>query len=290
MNCCPWCGSSDVSLALELKDYFLSQEDFRIMNCPHCHLLFTDPLPDKDHISHYYESDKYLSHQENKSGFIPRVYEYVKSFNLRNKVHLAIDGLKTGAVLDIGCGVGDFLLALKNKGWSVTGIEPSDHARNLACNRLGSSLLTPNESYRLADHSFDLITMWHVLEHVDDLHTQLAEIQRLLKPGGRLVLALPNHQSFDATYYQKYWAAWDVPRHVSHFCPQSIQAIFSDSSLKPIDTQKLKWDAYYISYLSEGYRHHRLALLRGFFIGCRSNCKAHRTGQYSSLVYRFQKE
>lgn len=289
MKTCPWCGCSNTTSYIQLKDYFLSQEDFEIFECPACHLLFTDPRPSGPAADKYYQSENYLSHQENKKGLVPRIYEFVKSFNLRNKVHLASEGLSPGHVLDIGCGVGDFLVSMKKAGWTVMGIEPSSQAREIANQRLGFYPLTPADYSQLPDQSFELITMWHVLEHVDDLSFQLQQLQRLLKPGGRLLLALPNFTSFDAQHYGQYWAAWDVPRHLNHFCPDSIQAVFADSAFQSFDIQKLKWDAYYISYLSETYMKHSLPLLRGACVGFRSNVKAHRSGSYSSLVYRFVK-
>ena len=290
MNPCPWCGAPSEHSYIKLKDHFLSQEDFEIFECDQCHLLFTEPRPSADLIGAYYKSENYFSHQENKKGFIPRVYEFVKSFNIKRKVKAATDGLTKGRVLDIGCGVGDFLVAMQKLGWDVSGIEPDNGARSIAQNRLSQNLLTPELSVTLPDHSFDLITLWHVLEHVDDLHSQITEIQRLLKPQGRLIIAVPNFKSYDAEYYKSYWAAWDVPRHLNHFCPDSMRTIFAQTKLKFIDIQKLVWDAFYISYLSAGFRKQSLPLVRGFFVGLRSNAKARRSGMYSSLIYRFQME
>lgn len=289
MFTCPWCGTPFNHEYLKVKDYFLSQESFAVFECDHCHLLFTAPRPASEALGAYYKSDQYYSHQENKHGFIPKLYETVKSFNLRHKVHLATSDLKQGSVLDIGCGVGDFLLYMKKEGWQVVGMEPDSDAQTVAEKRLGFRPLSPSDYPTLAHASFDLITMWHVLEHVEDLHFQLDELYRLLKPGGRLLLALPNYQSFDAHYYQAFWAAWDVPRHLNHFSSDTIRAIVSSKSFKPIDIQKLKWDSFYISYLSESYMRHSAPLLRGFVTGLRSNIRALSSGQYSSLVYRFQK-
>lgn len=273
---------------MEVKDFFLTKEDFRIYQCDHCGLLFTAPRPSSEEIGRYYQSDNYYSHQENKKGFIPHVYETVKSFNIKRKVQIALSGLEKGRLLDIGCGVGDFLLYVKNAGWEITGIEPSNDAKKIAQERLGITLFDPSDSHSLPDHSFDVITMWHVLEHVDDLKSQTSELKRLLKPGGRLIIALPNFQSFDSQYYNIYWAAWDVPRHLNHFSSDVIRSIFTSLGMIFVDIQMLKWDAYYISYLSERYLGHSLPLLRGFWIGLKSNIKAQHSGMYSSLVYRFQ--
>lgn len=289
MNTCPWCGNPTEKHYLKVQDLFLTQDEFEVFQCEHCGLLFTMPRPAPDVIGKYYQSEEYYSHQENKQGFIPRIYEKVKTINLKNKVNMAIGGLPQGRLLDIGCGVGDFLLQVKAQGWDVMGIEPSADAKVIASNRLGFNPLDPSEYASLADQSFDAITMWHVLEHVDDLKFQTKELMRLLKPGGRLIIALPNYQSFDCQYYKEDWAAWDVPRHLNHFSRACLCGIFNEIGFQYIDTQKLKWDAYYISYLSEKYRKHALPLVRGFWVGLRSNCKAHRSGMYSSLVYRFQK-
>lgn len=289
MNHCPWCGTPSEHVYLKLKDYFLTQEDFSVFECDHCHLLFTAPRPDEAHLGTYYQSEQYFSHQENTQGFIPRIYEAVKSINIRHKVKLATQGFSVGNALDIGCGVGDFLVGLQQKGWIVQGIEPSADARRIAEKRLGFCPLSPDDYDKLPSESFDLITMWHVLEHVADLHFQLSQLHRLLKPNGRLVIALPNYQSYDAKYYKEYWAAWDVPRHLNHFSVDSIRSIVGNNGFQLIDIQKLVWDAYYISYLSETYQKHSLALLRGCWRGLCSNLSACRSKQYSSLVYRFSK-
>ena len=288
MNTCPWCGCQSDHQYLKLKDLFLSNEEFHLMQCDHCGLLFTTPRPSPDIIGKYYQSDKYYSHQQNQKGFVPRIYEAVKTLNIRKKVSYAVGGLPKGKILDIGCGVGDFLLYLMQRGWDVVGIEPSSDAQLIAEQRLGFLPLSPSASSSLPDHSFDVITLWHVLEHIDDLKFQISEIKRLLKPQGRLVIALPNFQSFDCQYYKEYWAAWDVPRHLNHFSPEVIRTIVTSVGMDFVDTQKLKWDAYYISFLSERYLGHSLPLLRGAWVGLKSNLRASRTGLYSSLVYRFQ--
>ena len=289
MNTCPWCGAPSEKKYLHVKDYFLTQEEFDIYSCDNCGLLFTVPRPCPDVIGKYYQSEEYFSHQENKKGFVPRIYEFVKSFNIKNKVSIAIDGLPKGRLLDIGCGVGDFLFHVKQKEWDIVGIEPSEQARTIAENRLNIKLLSPEESVKLQDSSFDLITLWHVLEHIDDLKFQTKEITRLLKPGGRLVIALPNFQSFDCQYFKQFWAAWDVPRHLNHFSPKTLQNIFKSLGFTYHGSKKLVWDAFYISFLSEKYLQHSLPLVRGAFIGLRSNTHACKTGMYSSLVYLFEK-
>ena len=282
---CPWCDSEKTQIHLWVKDLFLTNEAFEIHECLKCGLLFTEPRPKPEEIGKYYQSEEYYSHQENKKGFVPRIYEAVKSVNLKTKYKMATKGLEPGRMLEIGCGAGDFLHTMEKHGWTCTGIEPSESAKEIATKKVKAKLLNPQEIDKLEDESFDLITMWHVLEHVDNLKEEIKQLQRLLKKGGRLVLALPNFKSADAQYYKEYWAAYDVPRHLNHFCRESINNIFKTTDFKRIKTDKLVWDAYYISFMSEKYMNHSLPLLKGAWKGLRSNCKARKNGEWSSLVY-----
>lgn len=286
---CPWCESENAQLHIELKDLFLTQEPFKILECKDCGLLYTTPRPIKEKIGKYYKSEKYYSHQENKAGFIPKVYEKVKSINLKNKYNIVTEKTTKGKILDIGCGVGDFLHTMELKGWECTGVEPSEEAKAIARKRIKAELFTSEEQENLIDSSFDIITMWHVLEHVDALRWQIQQLYRLCKPGGRIIIALPNYKSYDGQYYRAEWAAYDVPRHLNHFNKETLIKIFEENQLRHIKTEKLYWDAFYISYMSEKYRHHRLPLVRGILKGMISNRKARRTGEWSSLVYIFER-
>ena len=286
---CPWCGSENAQLHLELKDLFLTQEQFKILECKDCGLLYTTPRPNKEEIGSYYKSDEYYSHQENMEGFIPKVYEKVKTINLKNKYHIAAEETTKGKILDIGCGVGDFLHTMEQQGWDCTGVEPSEDAKAIARKRIKAQLLSSEEQENLSEGSFDVITMWHVLEHVDALRWQIQQLYRLCKPGGRIIIALPNYKSYDGQYYKAEWAAYDVPRHLNHFDQKTLINLFEENEMKHVKTKKLYWDAFYISYMSEKYRHNSLPLVRGVFRGIISNLKARRTGEWSSLVYVFER-
>lgn len=287
-NKCPWCGSNKAQINLWLKDEFLTKKDFHICECLNCGLLYTMPRPSKEKIGAYYKSDEYYSHQENKKGFVPRLYEAIKKINLKHKFRLASRDLPVGKLLDIGCGVGDFLHLAEHNGWQCTGVEPSEEAREIARQRIKGDLLYSEDLEQLPDQSFDLITMWHVLEHVDDLKWQVAQLQRLIKPNGRIVIAVPNYRSYDGRFYNAYWAAYDVPRHLNHFNKTVLTKIFKTSGLSLVSMDKLVWDAYYISFMSEQYKHHFMPLVRGVFRGLVSNAKARRSGEWSSLVYVFR--
>ena len=283
---CPWCDSDNNHQFLKLKDYFLTQEDFEILECNDCKLLFTTPCPAPDKIGDYYKSEEYLSHNDEKRSLFARIYNIVKKTNIKNKFNIAV-GNKQSAVriLDIGCGVGDFLNYAKEKGCKITGIEPNDDARKIAEKKLNIKVFSPAELENLPDNSFDIITMWHVLEHVADLKTEIHHLQRLLKNDGRLILALPNYKSFDAEYYKDKWAAYDVPRHLNHFSRTSIENIFKETKFQLTDIKPLKWDSFYISMLSEQYLGNGNSFIKGTITGWKSNRKAKNSGEYSSLVY-----
>ena len=288
-NQCPWCGSDKAQINLWLKDEFLTKEDFHICECLNCGLLYTMPRPDEEKIGNYYKSEEYYSHQENKKGFIPKIYEKVKKRNLKHKYKIATEGLKVGKLLDIGCGVGDFLHTAETHGWECIGVEPSEEAKEIAIQRTKAQIIESKELENILDQTFDIITMWHVLEHVDKLKWQVEQLQRLIKPTGRIVIALPNYKSYDGLFYKEKWAAYDVPRHLNHFNRNTIAKIFKTKGLSLTKTDKLKWDAYYISYMSEQYKLHQLPLFRGANRGWLSNMKARRSGEWSSLVYIFEK-
>ena len=285
---CPFCESENTRSYLKLKDYFLSQEDFEIFECEDCKLLFTTPRPDKSVIGNYYKSEDYLSHNEHKKGLVPWIYNQVKKVNIRNKYKIAIGNRTKPHLLDFGCGVGDFLHYAQQKGCEITGCDMSEEARSLSTAKLGKVTATPEEIFALPDSTFDIITMWHVLEHIDDLHFQTEQLHRLLKDNGRLVIAVPNYMSYDAQYYKDKWAAYDVPRHLNHFHKESLQNVFNGKfELEKI--YPLKWDAFYISMMSENYISKGNSFIKGILTGWKSNCKARKTGDYSSLMYDFHK-
>lgn len=282
---------------LRLKDYFLSMEEFEIYECSACGLLFTAPVPPD--TGPYYRSENYLSHNGNRKGLVPKIYNMVKKVNIRSKFRLVANafsacrgnspGIALASLMDIGCGMGDFLHYAKEKGCKTAGIEPVREARMAAEAKLGEEIMTPDKLRHIPDSSFDIVTLWHVLEHVNDLKTEIGHLQRIVKKNGIIVLALPNYRSFDAGFYKDKWAAYDVPRHLYHFSSTAIKGIFNGTSLRLMDIQPLKWDSFYVSILSERYCGSRLALAKGIVNGCRSNMKAFKTGEYSSLVYVLKK-
>jgi len=284
---CPVCNKNEFLPFLNVKDHFLSKEDFILQVCPDCKLVLTNPYPDKVEIGKYYESEKYFSHPDKVKTFFSETYELVKKINIKYKFKVATSGFVKGSLLDIGCGSGDFLSLAKMQGWDICGVEPNENARSYSKEKTLSNILSPEELVLQADHSFDVITMWHVLEHVEDLNWQCMQLHRLLKPGGRLIIALPNINSYDALYYKEYWAAYDVPRHLYHFSFSTIRQLLSKHGFNFLKREPLKWDAYYIALLSEKHRagssNYPLALLNAW----KSNFNAIKTREYSSNIYIF---
>lgn len=268
---------------LTVKDYSVSKEIFELYYDENLDMLITHPQPSLDNLGKYYESEDYISHTDNKRSLFEKAYHLVKGIALKNKLNL-INSLQQskGHILDIGAGTGDFLFVAKENGWQITGIEPSDKAKSIAQKKGVSFVDTTSE---LNSHSFDVITMWHVLEHVPDLDFQIKELKRLLKPSGSLIVAVPNFKSFDAKYYGPFWAAYDVPIHFWHFSKKAIQSLFAKENIKLEKVQPMKFDSFYVSLLSEKYKTGKMNFVKAFFIGLQSNLKAKHNFEYSSHIY-----
>lgn len=270
---------------LRCKDHLVSGEEFELHPHRKFDILETHPVP--ENLSFYYESEDYISHTDSSESFTDKLYRLVKNYMLEKKIAWISRIKSGGAILDLGAGTGDFLLQAKKSGWKTEGVEPNPSARELA-NEKGIQL--KKDSSEFSSAQFDVISMWHVLEHVPDLDSQIAELDRLLKRDGILVIAVPNHKSHDAEHYGKEWAAYDVPRHLWHFSQEGISSLFKSKGFSLIDTKPLKFDSYYVSLLSEQHRSGKKNFGKAFFEGLRSNLKARRTSEYSSLVYFFERE
>jgi len=272
---------------LAVKDYTVSQEIFSLYYNRAYDLLQTDPIPAKDILGHYYQSENYISHTDGKRNLFERLYQGVKKIALRKKVDLLFKQNNTvGSLLDIGCGTGDFLVEAKKRGWTTTGFEPNDKASALATEK---GITIAKQLSDLPDHAFDVITLWHVLEHVPNLEEEIIELRRLLKPEGKLILAVPNYKSYDAMYYKEYWAAFDVPRHLWHFSQKSIAIIFEQFNFKVDELQPMLFDSFYVSLLSEEYKTGKKNWIKAFLVGLRSNIEARNSMEYSSLIYCLSK-
>ena len=286
---CPVCGSPHSSLKFKAKDYTVSNEIFHIVTCDSCRLIYTNPRPAAHEAGPYYHASAYISHSDTNEGIVNKLYHAVRKFTLQSKTNW-IESEKKGTkeLLDVGCGNGHFLAAAKEKGWNINGVELDPETAARAANLTG---LTIAPSLKEIDPAkeFQVITLWHVLEHVYELDEYFLFFKSRLAKDGKLLFALPNPASFDATYFKQYWAAYDVPRHIYHFTPATIAALAEKYGFKLKSSRGLIFDSFYISLLSNEYKTGNKRLLHSFCIGLLSNLRA-MLGKpnYSSNLYCFE--
>jgi 2-polyprenyl-3-methyl-5-hydroxy-6-metoxy-1,4-benzoquinol methylase len=290
---CPACAGTDIRENLRIRDYSVSGEVFPVWHCMKCQLKFTQDAPDSYSIIKYYQSEDYVSHTETRKGLVNRLYHAVRIHTLQQKRKLVSGQVHSSnqAILDYGCGTGAFLKVMKDAGWAATALEPDPLARQNASRLHHIQAESPDHLRSLPDASFDVITLWHVLEHVHDLQETLDHLSRVLKTNGMMYIAVPNHKSSDALHYGGSWAAWDVPRHLYHFSPDSIRALMERKGLTVSHTLPMWFDAFYVSLLSEKYRKSGILGYPGAFLqGMVSNLTAlSNTERCSSVIYVVKK-
>ncbi|MDO5656086.1 MAG: class I SAM-dependent methyltransferase [Flavobacteriaceae bacterium] len=273
---------------LKLKDFLVSQEEFSLK--PHSKidgLLQTHPIPIQN-LDAYYASDDYISHSKQAQSAIDNIYYLVRNYNLKLKFKLLQKHISGEKILDFGCGTGDFVKYLHQKNLDSYGYEPNPQAYEIAQQKVPNQIFSTLEF--LEQHRFDVITLWHVLEHIPDLFQKIDLIQNSLQPKGKLFIAVPNYESFDAQYYGEYWAAYDVPRHLWHFNQKAMKLVFNQFGMIIENTYPMYFDAYYVSLLSEKYSGSSARILKALTIGSISNLKAIQNGQFSSLIYQIRRE
>lgn len=279
------------STFLLLKDHSVSGEEFELQHNLELDMLETIPQPKPEKLSEYYKSEDYISHTDTKRNLLEYVYHSIRKISLKRKLKL-INSFNSESknLLDIGCGTGDFLETALKSNWNSTGIEPNEQARLIANSKTNNSVFEIEHLNKLELNSFDVITLWHVLEHLPDLEMHTALFKSLLKPNGTLVIAVPNFKSYDAEHYKNFWAAYDVPRHLWHFSRTSILELFKRENIKLVKTLPMIFDAYYVSLLSEKYKSGKMNPFKAFYIGLKSNHKAKQSGEYSSHIYILKKQ
>lgn len=285
---CPVCSSKAIQYFLEAKDHTVSGDRFSIWRCIDCTAMFTQDVPAQDTISAYYASENYISHSDTQEGLVNKLYHIIRKLTLVSKKRLVRreTGKRSGNILDVGCGTGAFLYSMRRAGWKVTGLEPDAAARARAKQLYKIESFPSPELYHLSDGAYDAVTLWHVLEHVHELHAYIGQLKKLLAHNGRLFVAVPNYTSHDAELYKEYWAAYDVPRHLYHFSPQSMEKLMDMHNLKVKKIKAMWFDSFYVSMLSEQYRNGRGNMVKAFFTGLVSNLKAvSDTKRCSSVIY-----
>ncbi len=292
---CLICGSDQKETFLVCKDHTVSHKDFEIKRCKSCGFKYTSPRPEDKDLGDYYKAESYVSHSDTKKGLVNTLYHWVRSYTLIKKLQLVMHytGLKRGKILDYGAGTGAFLDTCKKNGWDASGIEPDADARRVMAEKFSlstyPSLKDATEQNALRE--FDVITAWHVFEHIPDLKEMIEVLKNSLKQKAKLIVAVPNPTSYDANVYKESWAAYDVPRHLWHFAPADMERLMRDRGFKLVKTLPMVFDSFYVSMLSRKYQTGSSGLLNAFWTGLRSNLKANKTGkEFSSQIYIFQKE
>jgi 2-polyprenyl-3-methyl-5-hydroxy-6-metoxy-1,4-benzoquinol methylase len=286
LNHCPLCDSSESGLFLETEDFFLTREQFAIYQCSRCGFRFTNPRPDSESVKTYYQAKDYLSHNSNRKALIPLAYRFVQQYSIRYKFNIVRKVSSGTRILDVGSGTGEFLHYCRRKEWSCFGVEPAEIVRETSIRNYSLNIESTLFSDRFSTGTFDCITFWHVLEHIHDLDKTIRKVKSLLKKEGALLIALPNSSSFDARHYKKYWAAYDLPRHLYHFTEQTVQVLSNKYGFHCVGSVPLKLDAFYISILSEKYMKTVFWPISALVSGIRSNLWARKPGYgHSSTIF-----
>jgi 2-polyprenyl-3-methyl-5-hydroxy-6-metoxy-1,4-benzoquinol methylase len=281
---CPACDSTLWKSVFDVTDHSISHETFKLIKCDGCGLIATSPRPNDDKLGKYYESEKYISHSGTSSGIVNSIYLQARKYALNWK-HQIINKLSSKkSILDFGCGTGEFLQHMQQKGWAVSGMEPSENARNKAEKLIGQSIATSQDNL---NSQHDVITLWHVLEHIPDPNKTIAKLKSVLTDNGNILIAVPNHSSFDGQHYGPLWAGYDVPRHLWHFNQKAMVQLLQKHGFTVKQIIPMKLDAYYVSMLSEKYKNSGglMSLIKGAWYGFHSNLGGRKTGEYSSLIY-----
>ena len=287
---CPICKAKSFDNHIICKDHSVSGESFALSKCQECEFVFTNPRPEKSVIQNYYDSADYISHTDKATNLTNIIYKQVRNITLNQKLSLINRLTKSRTILDYGCGTGEFLNHCQTNGWEVRGVEPNGQARQISIDKNGECAVEKIEDLE-KEIRYDVITLWHVLEHVHNLNKVLKKLEAKMTKKSHLVIALPNNHSFDQNLYQADWAAYDVPRHLYHFNQLTFNILANKHGLKLIETLPMKFDAYYVSLLSEKYKTGKSNFLRAFINGWKSNIWASKhNNNYSSLIYVLKKK
>jgi len=289
---CNVCGSDDVKKLFSNKDYTVSNELFDILTCNNCAFTWTHNPPNSEEIGKYYISEDYISHSDVKESFRDRIYHFARWFMLNRKCKLVdkYSKSKQGLMIDIGCGTGYFLNAMQQRGWETLGFEPSADARRVAKMNFNIDVLPSNELPNFTK-KVDVVTMWHVLEHIHDLSGYLNKIKDMLNESGLFVVAVPNISSYDANLYKSEWAAIDAPRHLWHFNTGSISQLLDKHGFYIEEYYRMPLDAFYVSMLSQKNVSHKInwfKVLKDGIIGLMKSIT--NKDASSSLIYLIRKK
>jgi 2-polyprenyl-3-methyl-5-hydroxy-6-metoxy-1,4-benzoquinol methylase/predicted RNA-binding Zn-ribbon protein involved in translation (DUF1610 family) len=289
---CPLCGKTHFSKMMTCKDHYATKEDFELYKCDDCGFRFTQRFPVENEIGRYYATSDYISHSDTRKGLMNKVYHYVRSVMLEKKKEIVCRcaGKQRGRLLDIGTGTGYFINRMHQDKWDVEAVEKNEDARNFALTHFGLKVCGDEALSEWKDSSFDVITLWHVMEHLQSINEVWQTFGRLLKDDGTLIIAVPNCSSADADFYKSFWAAYDVPRHLWHFSSETMKGLAQKHGFELKEILPMPFDAFYVSMLSEKYLGHHNTFLRGVWRGLLCWLQARNDKQKSSsLIYILKK-
>ncbi len=293
INTCPLCGGSHFNEKRTCTDFYASGEQFDLLQCEDCHFQFTQGFPVEEEIGRYYETPDYISHSDTKKGLMNELYHVVRMRMLNKKARLIanITGKSSGRILDIGTGTGYFANTMQRKGWTVEAIEKNAQARTFAKDHFKLDVKEESALAEFPVGSFNVITLWHVMEHLEHLNETWERLYELLAGKGILVIAVPNCASYDAQKYKEFWAAYDVPRHLWHFTPDTMQQFGSKHHFKLTNHYPMPFDAFYVSIMSEKNKKSALSFLKGMYVGAAAWMHTlNNKEKSSSMIYVFRKE
>lgn len=288
LNCCLVCGHNVLRKEISCTDFVATGHSFDLFRCEQCTFLFTNPRPGLQDIGPYYQSNRYVSHAGNKKGFsfMYRVYDIVRNYSIKQKLKHIKAYHKSGKLMDLGCGLGYFLDGtIKDGTFSAVGVDVSQDAINFVKKTFGHDVKQEDELDSLEPQSFDVITQWHVLEHVHSLNERMEQLKTLLKKDGTLFIAVPNSESWDAKHYGPYWDGYDVPRHLYHFNQASFNLLMKKHGFMVVETKSMPFDAPYISMRSEVHKKNNFVFIRGAISGLISTINARKNMNHSSLLF-----
>lgn len=269
---------------ISVKDHLVSKETFHIVFDGGVGAWKTTPQPSQQELKAYYPKEGYLSHADKANGLKDRLYLWVKKRNIQTKLRWIGLNSEQSKLLDFGAGNGAFALVAQAKGWRVYTQEFSE---DVLLSLKEKGLKTVDVSKQ--KDTYDAITLWHVFEHLPNPKAQLATFYNALAPGGSLVLALPNINAWDARHYGAQWAGYDVPRHLWHYNKAAIVELAKDTGFYLVNTHNMFWDAFYVSLLSEQYRHAKCSWINAVIKGSLSNLLGWRKKNTSALTFILQK-
>ncbi|MFM7014887.1 MAG: class I SAM-dependent methyltransferase [Bacteroidota bacterium] len=288
---CPVCYSEQYNPVLNCTDFTTTQEQFSISECSSCSLRFTNPRPGISESIRYYQSSDYISHTDSSKGLLNKVYQLARNYMISAKYNSTVKKYRSSTLLDYGCGTGDFLKYCIDKKIDATGLEIDENARKIAIGKGCQNVFQPDYLANIKDQSVDIITLWHVLEHIHELHPTIKQFKRILASNGTLVIAVPNYQAYDASYYNQHWAAYDVPRHLYHFNVDSMTRLMNDEGFKLIETKSMRLDPFYISLLSNKYKSGSMNPIKACCVGMVTTIKTlFNIKNSSSIIYIFKNQ